>query len=122
MSVYMTARFEVQKEALEVCKQAIQEFVDYVRANEPDTILYTSLQEKDNSTRFLHYFIFRDENALQLHSSSEAVNRFTNILYPNLVAPVEFTEYAVFANTKQNLDISCDKIAPIQTKDALGEH
>ena len=100
MSVYMTASFEVQKEALEACKQTIQEFVEYVRANEPDTLLYTSLQEKENSTRFLHYFIFRDETAREIHSSSDAVNRFTSVLYPNLVAPVEFTEYTILASTK----------------------
>ena len=100
MPVYMTARFEVQREALEVCKLAIQEFVEYVRANEPGTLLYTSLQEKENPARFLHYFIFRDEQARELHSSSDGVNRFTSILYPNLVAPVEFTEYVFFANTR----------------------
>ena len=100
MPIYMTARFEVQKEVLEICRQTIQEFVDYVRANEPDTILYTSLQEKENPTRFLHYFLFRDEKAREIHSNSDAVNRFTSVLYPNLVAPVEFTEYVVFANTK----------------------
>jgi quinol monooxygenase YgiN len=99
MPIHMTARFEVQGEALEVCKQAIQEFVDYVRANEPDTIRYTSLQEKENPRRFLHYFIFRDEKAREIHSSSDAVNRFTSVLYPNLVAPVEFTEYSNFAST-----------------------
>ena len=99
MPIYMTARFEVQKEALEVCKQTIQEFVDTVRANEPDTILYTSLQEKENPTRFLHYFIFRDEQAREVHSNSDAVNRFTSILYPNLIVPVEFTEYKNFAST-----------------------
>jgi len=99
MPIYMTARFEVQKDALEVCKQTIQEFVDYVRANEPDTILYTSLQEKENLTHFLHYFIFRDEKAREIHSNSDAVNHFTSVLYPNLLAPVEFTGYAVFVST-----------------------
>ena len=99
MSIYMTAHFEVKKEALEICKQTIQEFVDYVRANEPDTILYTSLQEKENPTRFLHYFVFRDAKARETHSNSDAVNRFTSVLYPNLVAPVEFTEYSNFAST-----------------------
>ena len=99
MPIYMTARFEVQKEALEICKQIIQEFVDYVRANEPDTILYTSLQEKENPTRFLHYFIFRNEGAREIHSSSDAVNHFTSVLYPDLIAPVEFTEYSNFAST-----------------------
>ena len=100
MPIYMTARFEVQEEALELCKQTIQEFVEYVRVNEPDTILYTSLQEQEHPTRFLHYFIFRDEQAREIHSNSDAVNRFTNALYPNLVAPVEFMEYIVLANTK----------------------
>ncbi|SRR6266498_3058969 len=100
MPIYMTAEFEVQREALEVCQQTIREFVDYIRANEPDTILYTSLQEKDNPTCFVHYFIFRDEKAREIHSNSDAVNRFTSVLYPNLVAPVEFTEYMAFASTK----------------------
>ena len=98
MPIYMTARFEVQKDALEICKQTIQEFVDYVRANEPDTILYASLQEEERPTRFLHYFIFRDENAREIHSNSDAVNRFTSVLYSNLVAPVDFTEYNNFAS------------------------
>ena len=98
MPIYMTARFEAKKEALEICQQTIREFVDYVGANEPDTLLYTSLQEKENPTRFLHYFIFRDEPARAIHSSSAAVDRFTSVLYPNLVAPVEFTEHIVLAD------------------------
>ena len=99
MSIYLTAYFVVRDDALEACQQVIREFVDYVRANEPETLLYTSLQEKENPNHFLHYFIFRDENARQLHSNSEAVNRFTSALYPNLVAPVEFTDYEVFTTT-----------------------
>lgn len=100
MPVHQTAYFVVRDDALEICQKAIREFVDYVRANEPDTLLYTSLQEKEEPNHFLHYFIFRDEKSRDLHANSDAVNRFTGILYPNLVAPVEFTEYNVFANTK----------------------
>jgi hypothetical protein len=44
MPIYMTAKFEIKEDALEICKHTIQEFIDYIRANEPDTILYTSLQ------------------------------------------------------------------------------
>ena len=99
MSIHQTAYFVVRDDALDVCKNAIREFVDYVRENEPNTFLYTSLQAKDNPSHFLHYFIFRDENARQVHANSEAVNRFTSTLYPNLIAPVDFTEYEVFATT-----------------------
>jgi quinol monooxygenase YgiN len=99
MSIHQTAYFVVRDDALEVCQNAIRDFVNYVRENEPNTFLYTSLQAKENPNHFLHYFIFRDENARQVHANSEAVNRFTGTLYPNLIAPVEFTEYEVFATT-----------------------
>lgn len=98
--IHQTAYFVVRDDALDVCKKAIREFVDYVRANEPDTLLYTSLQEKENPNHFLHYLIFKDEAARDRHANSEAVNRFTGILYPNLVAPVEFTECELFTSTK----------------------
>lgn len=100
MPIYQTAYFVVRDDALEECQKAIREFVAYVRENEPDTLLYTSLQGKEHATHFLHYFIFRDEQARELHASSEAVNHFTGILYSNLIAPVEFTEYNLFASTE----------------------
>jgi len=100
MSIHQTAYFVVREDALEICQRAIKEFIDYVRENEPDKILYTSLQEKEAPNHFVHYFIFKDEVARDLHSNSDAVNHFTGILYPNLVAPVEFTEYNMFASTK----------------------
>lgn len=101
MPIHQTAYFVVRDDAVEVCEKAIREFVDYVRQNEPETLLYTSLREKAEPNHFLHYFIFRDETARDRHANSEAVNRFTELLYPNLVAPVEFTEYEVFMSTKQ---------------------
>ena len=100
MPIHQTAYFVVRDDALEICQKAIREFVDYVRENEPDTLLYTSLQGKEHPTHFLHYFIFRDEKARELHASSAAVNRFTSTLYPNLIAPVDFTEYNLFTSTK----------------------
>jgi quinol monooxygenase YgiN len=99
MAIYQTARFQVKKEALSECEAAIRKFVEYVRANEPRTLLYISLQEKDDPTRFLHYFIFEDEAARDRHSNSKAVDHFTSGLYPNLVEPVEFTEYKQFTGT-----------------------
>jgi len=100
MTIHQTAYFVVRDDAQEFCQKAVGDFVDYVREHEPDTLLYTALQEKENPNHFLHYFIFRDEIARDLHANSDAVNHFTSILYPNLVAPVEFTEYNLFASTK----------------------
>lgn len=97
MSIYQTARFRVKPEALDKCKHAIREFIDYLRANEPQTLQYIAMQETDDATRFLHVFILADAAARDRHSNSDAVKRFTGALYPNCLAPVEFTEYSVVA-------------------------
>jgi quinol monooxygenase YgiN len=102
MTVHVTARFAVRPESLDQCRAAIRDFVAYVEANEPDTHLYVSLHESDDETRFLHYFVFEDDAAQERHASSEGVQRFTGILYPELVAPVEFTRYEVLATTQTN--------------------
>ena len=100
MTVYQSAYFVVRDDALADCEKAIREFVDYVRDHVPDTLLYTSQQEKDQPNHFWHYFIFRDEAARDRHAHSEAVQHLRGILYSNLVAPVKFTEYQLFTTTR----------------------
>ena len=98
MPIYMTAQFKVKPESREKCEQAVREFVDYVKRHEPRTRLYTALQETEDATNFLHFFVFENEAARDLHSNSDAVNRFTAILYPETLAPVEFREYILVAS------------------------
>jgi len=99
MPVFMTARFKVKPESREKCEQAIREFIAHVKANEPGTLRYTSLQEQSASTSFMHFFIFEDEAAREKHANSEGVNRFTAVLYPECLTPVEFVEYTLVAST-----------------------
>jgi len=99
MPVFMTARFKVKPESREKCEQAIREFIEYIRANEPGTMRYSSLQQADDPLSFLHFFIFTDRAAREKHSNSEGVQRFTSVLYPELQAPVEFTEHTLVAST-----------------------
>ena len=100
MPIHKTARFQVKPTALEKCKRAIEEFVAYVRANEPGTRLYLSLQARDDPTRFLHYFIFDDEVAEKRHSTALSVQRFTEVLYPERAdGMVAFTDYVLLATT-----------------------
>jgi quinol monooxygenase YgiN len=61
-------RYQVRPEALERCLAAIKEFVAYVRANEAGTLRYEVWQEKEDPTRFVHFFTFRDAQADKIQS------------------------------------------------------
>lgn len=91
--IHELARYEIRAEALPICLAAIHEFVAYVRANEGGALRYEVWQEKDRPTRFVHIFVWRDEEANRIHGESAAVKKFASILYPNCLAPVEFIEY-----------------------------
>jgi quinol monooxygenase YgiN len=91
--IHELARYEVRPEALEEVIAAIHEFVAYVRENEPGALRYEVWQERDHPTRFVHLFVWRDEEANRLHGESAAVKEFAGILYPKCLAPVEFTAY-----------------------------
>lgn len=87
------ARYQVRPDSVERCLAAIREFVAYVRANEPGTLRYEVWQEREDPTRFVHIFVFRDAEADRIHSESPEVKKFASILYPECLAPVEFIDY-----------------------------
>jgi quinol monooxygenase YgiN len=91
--IRIIARYQVRPEATERCLAAICEFVEYVRANERGTVRYEVWQEREDPTRFVHLFIFRDAEAHRIHSESTEVKKFAAVLYPECLAPVEFIEY-----------------------------
>jgi len=80
--------------------KAIREFIDYISKNEPGTQLYSALHETEDETSFMHYFIFDNAEAEEIHRTSEGVKRFTEILYPETIDGVEFTDYKLVASTK----------------------
>src|SRR5262245_59226982 len=88
--IHELARYEIRPEALGQCLAAIQEFVAYVRASEPGALRYEVWQEAEQPTRFVHIFVWKDEEANRIHGDSEAVKKFASILYPKCLAPVEF--------------------------------
>ncbi len=91
--IHELARYEVQPDAIDEVIAAIHEFVAHVREKEPGALRYEVWQEKNRPTRFVHLFVWRDEEANRVHGESAAVKKFAGILYPKCLAPVEFTEY-----------------------------
>jgi quinol monooxygenase YgiN len=102
MAIYTIAQYKVNALAVDKVKRAIEEFVRYVKANEPGTLLYTAWQQKDDPTRFVHFFIFADEAAHAIHGGSEAVKRFESVYSPELVGgDVVFTDYTLVATNSK---------------------
>ena len=101
MPIYQTGGYQVKLSGVDKVKQAIKEFVAYVKANEPGTHMYLAWQQSDDPTRFLHLFIFEDEGAQICHGQSEAVKRFESIYTPELVSvQVVFTDYEMIAGRR----------------------
>lgn len=98
MAIYQIAQYRVNSRAVDKVKRAIEEFVRYVKANEPGTRLYVAWQQKEDPTRFVHFFIFDNEAAHKAHGESAAVKRFESIYSPELVGgDVVFTDYDMVA-------------------------
>jgi len=94
MPICQIARYKIKPAAVERVKRAIEVFVSYVKASEPGTKFYAAWQQKEDPTRFVHFFIFEDEAAHAAHGQSEAVKNFEAVYSPELDGgPVVFTDY-----------------------------
>ncbi len=101
MPIQTIATYRVKPSGVEKVKRAIAEFVPYVRANEPGTRLYIAWQQKDDPTRFVHFFIFENEAAHAAHDGSAAVKRFEAAYRPELrEGNVVFTDYELIATNQ----------------------
>ena len=102
MAIYQTATYQVKPQAVAKVERAIEEFVQYVKANEPGTQMYVAWQQQDDPTRFIHLFTFRDEAAQTIHSESEAVKRFESVYSPEFVGgDVVFTDFGLVATNQK---------------------
>jgi len=101
MPIYQTAEYRVSAEGIDDVKRAIREFVDYVRASEPGTRMYVAWARQDDPTRFIHMFIFADEEAQRIHGESAAVARFETAYRPHLLGgDVVFTDFDLVATNQ----------------------
>jgi quinol monooxygenase YgiN len=101
LAIYQLADYRVKASAVDSVKRAIKELVSYIEANEPGTHVYLAWQAKEDPTRFVHIFIFENDNAHKRHGQSEAVRRFEAVYKPELVSDgVTFTDYEQMAGKR----------------------
>jgi quinol monooxygenase YgiN/ketosteroid isomerase-like protein len=112
MAIYQTGGYQVKASAVEKVRKAIKDFVPYIQESEPGTQMYLAWQQKDDPTRFLHFFIFEDAAAQSRHGQSEAVHCFESVYSPELVGgDVVFTDYEMVAGKRDSFGKSeCGEI------------
>ena len=94
MPIHTIAHYRVKPSGIDKVRRAIAEFVVHVRDSEPGTRHYVAWQQKDDPTRFVHFFIFENEAAHAAHAGSAAVKRFEAAYRPELTeGAVVFTDY-----------------------------
>lgn len=71
-----------------------------MRAYEAGTLADSAWQEAADPVRFVHHSVFADAEAHQVHSTLQAVQLFTAILYPEVQGQVELREYPQVASTE----------------------
>lgn len=76
---------------------ALKNLVADIRDNQPDTWLYTVMQDSKNPHSFTHYAIYRDDKARAVHHNP-AVTRAKNIIKDYLQGGFKATIFNVVAS------------------------
>lgn len=96
MTIFRTASYTIQPEAMEACKDVIRETVAYTKEHEPGTLMYMVLQETENPTHFVHLSAYSDEEALSQHVTSEPMlTNIKTVINPATIGGTVFTHYAI---------------------------
>ena len=88
---HMMVRYKLKNDKIEEAKEAVVEFVDAVKTNEPGTFIYQVFEDNADSLIFIHFMIFEDEYAQTIHRKSSYVKKFVDLIYPLCAEEPAFT-------------------------------
>ena len=91
MMRHMMVRYKVKDDKLDEAKEAIVEFVDAVKTNEPGTLIYQVFHDNADQLILFHFMIFEDEYAQTIHRKSSYVKKFVDLIYPLCAEEPVFT-------------------------------
>ena len=78
MSVHVTNTYTINADipagVLKEYEAAVKELVGAIRKSQPDTWLYTVLQDASNPLSFTHYAIYKDNDARKVHHDAAVTN------------------------------------------------
>ena len=97
---HVMAKYKAKRDKIGEVREAVAEFVDAVKKNEPGTLVYEAFQEVDGDS-FVHIMTFKDDKAEQVHGSSDYVKKFVQLLYPYCDEEPVFTKLQLVRSNKR---------------------
>jgi quinol monooxygenase YgiN len=97
VKVHVMIPFQVKEEDIEKAKAIINDLISKIRENEPGTLVYESMQLRNDPTSFIHFMIFADEDAHNKHRGAPYMIEFVKSLYglcPNEPFPIFLDSFA----------------------------
>ncbi len=91
MKVHVMIPFQVEEKNIDDAKALIKNLISKIKENEPETIVYESMQLRNDPTSFIHFMIFADEDAHIKHRGAPYTIEFVKGLYglcPNEPFPI----------------------------------
>lgn len=75
-------QYKIKKKKLAKAKDAISEYVNAVKKDEPRTTEYKVFQDKDDNTMFIRMMSFADKDAKKTHEKSVHLKQLKKTLIP----------------------------------------
>jgi quinol monooxygenase YgiN len=97
--IRLLVQYRVKADAVDQVQQVVTQFVDDIRANEPNTI-YGAFVAADGRS-FFHAMAFPDEQAAKRHRSAAHTRRFVELLYSNCEEEPHFIQLELVRSTKK---------------------
>lgn len=82
MEEKVLVKFKVRDGKVEEAREAIRELMGWIRENEPGTLYYASLEDREKPRKFYHYMVFSDREAHRRHRDTAYVQEFLRKLQP----------------------------------------
>jgi quinol monooxygenase YgiN len=95
--IHKIVKYKVNREALAVVESAILDFVEAIKASEPNTV-YTVYRTEDE-TIFYHTMTFPSPAEESIHQEAAYTKEFVKILYPNCEIVPQFEDLIIFKTT-----------------------
>ena len=98
--ITISVQYKIKKKKLVKATDAILEYVEAVKKNEPGTTEYKVYQDDDDNTLFIHMMSFVDKSAKKTHEKSEHLKKLKKILVPISKGKAVYTSMVEIKPTK----------------------